>query len=68
MLILQALPDTGKTRLVRPGRSFATVRTRALNRGEALALLRRLGKTGPAVLPDEPRVISLAELYRRLEV
>jgi hypothetical protein len=54
--------------LVRPGRCFATVRTRALSRSEALALLERLGKADPADLPEELRAISLAELYRRLEV
>jgi hypothetical protein len=68
------LPNIGDIdeALVRPGRCFATVRTRALERGEAAALLARIAAAGndrneaatPVTLPAEIRSISLAALYR----
>jgi hypothetical protein len=50
--------------LVRPGRCFATVRTRALSRGEAEVLLNRLVVADATAIPVETRSITLAELYR----
>jgi hypothetical protein len=71
------LPNIGDLdeALVRPGRCFATVRTRALDRAEAEALLARHnqsarsgGHSGAAVvLPDGTRSITLAALYRLAE-
>jgi hypothetical protein len=63
------LPNVGDIddALVRPGRCFATVRTRALERGEAESLLRRLAAT-VTTLPAGVRSITLAELYRLVEV
>jgi hypothetical protein len=68
------LPNVGDIdeALVRPGRCFATVRTRALGRSEAESLLMRLaaadlkaGESAGAVsLPAEMRSITLAALYR----
>jgi hypothetical protein len=58
---------------VRPGRCFATVRTRALERGEAEALLARImeaelrqdhKKAANPSLPADTRAITLAALYR----
>ncbi len=63
------LPNVGDIdeALVRPGRCFATVRTRALERGEAESLLRRLAAT-VTTLPAGVRSITLAELYRMVEI
>jgi ATP-dependent 26S proteasome regulatory subunit len=63
------LPNVGDIdeALVRPGRCFATVRTRALERGEAEALLARLATTA-TTLPVGVRSITLAELYRTVEI
>lgn len=57
---------------MRPGRCFATVRTRALERGEAELLLSRISGEGLAedqkstsyALPPSVRSITLAALYR----
>jgi hypothetical protein len=68
------LPNVGDIdeALVRPGRCFATVRTRALERREAETLLARLRVAGarreppdaaPA-LPADIRSMTLAALYR----
>jgi len=60
--------------LLRPGRCFGTVRTRALNRAEAMALLRRLPGGGlhaastQEPLPNGASFVTLAEIYRRLPV
>jgi hypothetical protein len=59
--------------LLRPGRCFGSLRTRALNREEAAGLVRRLcaegGKPADAllqkVLPDDILSVTLAEIYRR---
>jgi hypothetical protein len=58
------LPNVGDIddALVRPGRCFATVRTRALERGEAVALAARLGTV--VAMPMEMRSISLAAFYK----
>lgn len=58
------LPNVGDIdeALVRPGRCFATLRTRALDRREAAALLARINAA--AALPAEMRSITLAALYR----
>ena len=60
--------------LVRPGRCFARIRTRALDRQEATALLARIGNGVSApesadcrALPPEERSFTLACLYRLLE-
>jgi hypothetical protein len=61
------LPNIGDIdeALVRPGRCFATVRTRALERSEAELLLSRIGGGGVAeTLPANVRSITLAALYR----
>jgi len=68
------LPNIGDIdeALVRPGRCFATVRTRALERSEAELLFSRIsgGRAAPDqkgtsfVLPSSVRTITLAELYR----
>jgi hypothetical protein len=68
------LPNVGDIdeALVRPGRCFATVRTRALERREAELLLSRISGDGPAddqtgtlyALPASVRSITLAALYR----
>jgi hypothetical protein len=68
------LPNIGDIdeALLRPGRCFATVRTRALDRGEAASLLARIasarsdrGEVADAVaLAAEIRSITLAALYR----
>jgi hypothetical protein len=55
--------------LARPGRCFATVRTRALERSEAQMLLSRISGGGVAedqryTLPANVRSITLAALYR----
>jgi hypothetical protein len=62
--------------LVRPGRCFGTVRTRALSNAEATALVRRLcgerrellGQILRGALPEEVRSITLAEVYRHLPI
>jgi len=61
------LPNVGDIdeALIRPGRCFATVRTRALERGEATALAARLG--AGVVLPTGLRSISLAEFYKLID-
>jgi hypothetical protein len=58
--------------LLRPGRCFANVRFRALERAEVERLLVRLcgsdpvplGRAIAAALPDETRSASLASIYR----
>ena len=67
------LPNIGDIdeALVRPGRCFATVRTRALERCEAASLLARIAKQSePAsavTLAADMRSITLAALYRMLD-
>jgi ATPase family associated with various cellular activities (AAA) len=71
------LPNVGDIdeALVRPGRCFATVRTRALLRSEAASLLARLdGARSPQdqtateiALPPDVRSITLAALYRMVD-
>ena len=68
------LPNVGDIdeALVRPGRCFATVRTRALERSEAELLLARISGGGVApdqksasyALPPSVRSVTLAALYR----
>jgi ATPase family associated with various cellular activities (AAA) len=68
------LPNIGDIdeALVRPGRCFATVRTRALERSEAELLLSRIR---PGGIPEDPRYalpanvrsITLAALYRMVD-
>lgn len=69
------LPNVGDIdeALVRPGRCFATVRTRALKRSEAEALLARIMEAEPRQdhisvanrsLPADTRAITLAGVYR----
>jgi hypothetical protein len=61
--------------LVRPGRCFATVRTRALERSEAASLLARIAAARierneaatPIVLPADMHSITLAALYRLMD-
>ena len=60
--------------LLRPGRCFATVRTRALSRAEAMSLLERLtagehqaGSLRKS-LPDSASSVTLAEIYRHVPV
>jgi hypothetical protein len=61
------LPNVGDIddALVRPGRCFAVVRTRALELGEAASLAARLGADVP--LPTELRSISLAAFYKMID-
>jgi hypothetical protein len=61
------LPNVGDIddALVRPGRCFATVRTRALERGEASALALRLGVD--VAVPMGQRSISLAAFYKLVD-
>lgn len=61
------LPNVGDIdeALVRPGRCFGVVRTRALATAEAHALLRRIGSESP--LPAGTAAMTLAALYRLLE-
>jgi hypothetical protein len=61
------LPNVGDIddALVRPGRCFATVRTRALEPGEATALAARLG--ADSVIPAGLRPISLAAFYKLID-
>jgi SpoVK/Ycf46/Vps4 family AAA+-type ATPase len=61
------LPNVGDIddALVRPGRCFATVRTRALERDEAAALAARLG--ADLLLPTGLRYISLAAFYKLVD-
>jgi hypothetical protein len=62
--------------LLRPGRCFGNVRTRALNRAEAADLVKRLcGEEGELpsdllckVLPEGVPSITLAEVYRHLPI
>lgn len=60
--------------LLRPGRCFATVRTRALSRAEAMSLLERLPRAAPddastrKPLPDGASSVTLAEIYRHVPV
>lgn len=71
------LPNIGDIdeALVRPGRCFATVRTRALDRREAARLLTRIAaaraeRNEPAsagVLAADVRSITLAALYRLVD-
>jgi hypothetical protein len=71
------LPNVGDIdeALVRPGRCFATVRTRALQRSEAESLLARLSggqalddQTATEIaLPADVRSITLAALYRMVD-
>ncbi len=70
------LPNIGDIdeALVRPGRCFATARTRALERSEADLLLSRISGGGASpderstsfALPSSVRSITLAALYRML--
>lgn len=61
------LPNVGDIddALVRPGRCFATVCTRALGAGEAGALAARLGQA--FVMPEGMRSISLAAFYKQFD-
>ena len=61
------LPNIGDLdeALVRPGRCFATVRTRVLEAAEVSALLADLGKVLPSTKIAEPR--TLAQIYRLLD-
>jgi len=61
------LPNVGDIddALVRPGRCFATVRTRALDLGEAAALAARLG--ADSLIPAGLRPISLAAFYKLVD-
>jgi hypothetical protein len=61
------LPNVGDIddALVRPGRCFATVRTRALELGEAAALAARLG--ADSLMPAGLRSISLAAFYKLID-
>jgi hypothetical protein len=71
------LPNVGDidAALVRPGRCFATVRTRALERSEAQSLLDRLNGSQALLnphaianaLPAGVRSVTLAELYRMVD-
>jgi ATP-dependent 26S proteasome regulatory subunit len=71
------LPNIGDIdeALVRPGRCFATVRTRALERGEATSLLARIAaaraeRSEPAdtvALAADMRSITLAAFYRLVD-
>jgi hypothetical protein len=71
------LPNVGDIdeALVRPGRCFATVRTRALLRNEAESLLTRLNgaralhdqTASEIALPKDVRSITLAALYRLVD-
>jgi hypothetical protein len=71
------LPNVGDIdeALVRPGRCFATVRTRALLRNEAESLLTRLNgaralhdqTASEIALPNDVRSITLAALYRLVD-
>jgi ATP-dependent 26S proteasome regulatory subunit len=71
------LPNIGDIdeALVRPGRCFATVRTRALDQREATSLLTRIAaacaqRDKPAnvvALAPDMRSITLATLYRQVE-
>jgi hypothetical protein len=71
------LPNVGDIdeALVRPGRCFATVRTRALLRSEAESLLTRLNgaralhdqTASEIALPKDVRSITLAALYRLVD-
>ena len=68
------LPNIGDIdeALVRPGRCFATLRTRALDRREAVSLLARIAaarqerydRAAAMVLAPDVRSITLAALYR----
>jgi ATP-dependent 26S proteasome regulatory subunit len=67
------LPNVGDIdeALVRPGRCFATIRTRALERSEAESLLAKISgcivddqKSVPYALPPGVRTLTLAALYR----
>jgi len=60
------LPNVGDIddALVRPGRCFAVMRTRALEPGEAAALAVRLG--ADFLMPTGLRSISLAAFYKRV--
>jgi hypothetical protein len=72
------LPNIGDIdeALVRPGRCFSTVRTRALERGEAASLLARIRAArrernepvSEIALAAEMRSITLAALYRLVNV
>jgi hypothetical protein len=61
------LPNVGDIddALVRPGRCFATVRTRALELSEAAELAARMGVD--FAMPTGPRSISLAAFYKLLD-
>jgi hypothetical protein len=58
--------------LLRPGRCFGTVRTRALSRGEAMNALKRIHGDGlddtsiRGALPDGATSVTLAEIYRHV--
>jgi len=57
--------------LLRPGRCFGNVRTRALSRGEAANILKQFELDDASVreaLPDGLTSVTLAEIYRHLAV
>ena len=76
ILFTTNLPNVGDMddALLRPGRCFANVRTRALDRSEAVRLLRRLcGEEGDVVdrlmrkvLPDGVACATLAAIYQHV--
>jgi hypothetical protein len=76
ILFTTNLPNVGDIddALLRPGRCFANVRTRALDRVETARLVRRLcGEEGDQfdrvirkVLPESVPCVTLAEIYRQL--
>ena len=61
------LPNVGDIddALVRPGRCFAVLRTRALELGEATALAARVG--ADFLMPAGMRSISLAAFYKLID-
>jgi ATP-dependent 26S proteasome regulatory subunit len=71
------LPNIGDIdeALVRPGRCFVTVRTRALDRREAASLFARIETAriernepaGAVALPADVRSMTLAALYRLVD-
>jgi hypothetical protein len=76
ILFTTNLPNVGDIddALLRPGRCFGNVRTRALNRSEAAKLVTRvqgeqqevIKRTMQRALPDGSVAVTLAELYRHL--
>ena len=76
ILFTTNLPNVGDIddALLRPGRCFSNVRTRALNRSEAAMLITRVcgeqqeivQRTMQSALPDGGESVTLAALYRHL--